>query len=85
MGEFKRGEHANWDPDQKIQICKSREAMLAKVDKESEEEKDESTPMVESSRHVEPELMTVEKSMAKRKSRKLGPKSLLNHWRVRKI
>ena len=30
MGEFKRGEHANWDLDQEIQTWEKRKAVLAK-------------------------------------------------------
>ena len=42
MREFKRGKHANWDPDQEIHTWKDREAVLAKGDgEESDKEEDE--------------------------------------------
>ena len=74
MENFKKGEHANLDPNQEIQTWKNREAMLAKGDKESEEKEDESTPMVESPRHVEPEIATTEKSTAEKEVGEVGPK-----------
>ena len=53
MGEFKRGEHANWDLDQEIQTWKNREVGLAKGDEAFDEEEDESTPMAESPKQAE--------------------------------
>ena len=34
MGEFKRGEHASWDPNQEIQTWEKRASMLAKGEEE---------------------------------------------------
>ena len=55
MGEFKRGEHANWDLDQEIQTWEKRKAVLAKWDEESEKEEDEDkpTPVAESPKQTE--------------------------------
>ena len=54
MGEFKRGEHASWDPDQEIQTWEKRVAVLAKGDEEESDEKDdESTLIVESPKQIE--------------------------------
>ena len=44
MEEFKKGEHASWDPDQEIQTWKKREAVLARGDYESKDEEDEGEP-----------------------------------------
>ena len=61
MGEFKRDEHAKWDPDQEIQTWKDREAVLAKGDEEeSDEEEDESTPMAGSPKQAKREARTEE-------------------------
>ena len=62
MGEFKRGEHSSWDPDEEIEIWRKREAVLARVESTSDGEasEDEGAPVVESPKqHVEevvPEL-----------------------------
>ena len=39
--EFKRGEHASWDPDQEIETWKKREAVLAAGEDESDAEEEE--------------------------------------------
>ena len=44
MEEFKRGEHAGWDPDQEIETWRKREAVLAAGEDESDAEEDEETP-----------------------------------------
>ncbi|KAL5574014.1 hypothetical protein UlMin_023611 [Ulmus minor] len=64
MEEFKRGEHASWDPDQEIETWKKREAMLAAGEDESDAEEEEEAPAVGSPKtqetvanpeHVEPD------------------------------
>ena len=47
MEEFKRGEHASWDPDQEIETWKKREAVLAAGEDASDaEEEEEEAPSV---------------------------------------
>ena len=68
MGEFKRGEHATWDPDQEIQTWEKRAAALAKGDEQFEEKKEDESSLVagspmhvelgDSSKQVEPEAGT---------------------------
>ena len=41
MEEFKKGEHASWDPDQEIWTWKKRDAVLARGGDESREEDEE--------------------------------------------
>ncbi|KAL5580801.1 hypothetical protein UlMin_013243 [Ulmus minor] len=41
MEEYKRGEHASWDPDQEIETWKKREAVLAAGEDASDEEDEE--------------------------------------------
>ena len=54
LGEFKRGEHASWDPNQEIKTWEKREVVLAKgEEEESNEEEDESTPVAESPKQIE--------------------------------
>ena len=50
MGEYKRGEHSSWDPDEEIETWKKREAVLAAGDDASdgEAEEEEVAPAVES-------------------------------------
>ena len=49
MGEFKRGEHSSWDPDEEIETWRKREAVLAGLEVASDEEDDEEeAPVVES-------------------------------------
>ena len=43
MGEFKRGEHSNWDPDEEIRMWDKREAVLAGGEALKDEE-DEDEP-----------------------------------------
>ena len=40
MEEYKKGEHASWDPDQEIQMWKKRKAVLA-VGEDATDEEDE--------------------------------------------
>ena len=48
MGEFKRGEHSNWDSDEEIRTWDKRAAMLAGgVASEDEEDEDEPAPVAE--------------------------------------
>ena len=54
MEEFKRGEHASWDPDQEIETWKKREAMLAAgEDASNAEEEEEEAPTVGSPKSQE--------------------------------
>ena len=55
MGEFKRGEHSSWDPDEEIEIWRKREAVLAGVESASDGEasEDEGAPVVESPKQQE--------------------------------
>ena len=54
MGEFKRGEHSSWDPDEEIETWRKREAVLAGLDAASDEEDDEEeAPVVESPKQQE--------------------------------
>ncbi|KAL5583527.1 hypothetical protein UlMin_015969 [Ulmus minor] len=41
MEEFKRGEHASWDPDQEIETWRKREAVLAAGEDESDADEEE--------------------------------------------
>ena len=41
MEEYKKGEHASWDPDQEIETWKKREAVLAAGEDASDEEDEE--------------------------------------------
>ena len=53
--EYKKGEHASWDPDQEIQTWKKREVVLAggNVESEDKEDKDEPTLVVGSPNQTE--------------------------------
>ena len=54
MGEFKRGEHSSWDPDEEIETWRKREAVLAGLEVASDEEDDEEeAPVVESPKQQE--------------------------------
>ena len=55
MGEFKRGEHSSWDPDEEIETWRKREVVLAGVESASDGEasEDEGTPVVESPKQQE--------------------------------
>ena len=54
MGEYKRGEHSSWDPDEEIETWKKREVVLAGGEAASdEEEDDEGAPAVESPKQKE--------------------------------
>ena len=64
MEEFKRGEHASWDPDQEIETWKKREAVLATGKDESDADEEEEAPAAGSPKtqetvtdpeHVEPD------------------------------
>ena len=59
MGEFKRGEHSSWDPDEEIEIYRKREAVLAGVESASDGEasEDEGAPVVESPKRQEEEVV----------------------------
>ena len=50
MGEFKRGEHSSWDPDEEIETWRKREAVLAGGEPgfDGEASDDEGAPAVES-------------------------------------
>ena len=49
MEEFKKGEHASWDPNHEIWMWKKREAMLTGGGNEfGEEDEEESTPVATS-------------------------------------
>ena len=41
MEEFKKGEHASWDPDQEIETWRKREAVLAAGEDESDADEEE--------------------------------------------
>ena len=41
MEEYKKGEHASWDPDQEIEMWKKRKAVLAAREDASDKEEDE--------------------------------------------
>ena len=57
MGEFKRGEHSSWDPDEEIETWTKREAVLAGGEAASdEEEDDEGAPAVESPKQKEDDV-----------------------------
>ena len=48
MGEFKRGEHSNWDPNEEIWMWDKRVAVLAGGEaSEDEEDEDELAPVAE--------------------------------------
>ena len=55
MEEYKKGEHASWDPDQEIETWKKREAVLAVGEDTSDKEEDEEewAPAVGSPKPVE--------------------------------
>ena len=58
MGEFKRGEHSNWDPDEEIETWRKREAVLAGLEVASDEEDDEEEALVvESPKQQEVEVV----------------------------
>ena len=59
MGEFKRGEHSSWDPDEEIETWRKREAVLAGVESASDGEasEDEGAPVVESPKQQEEEVV----------------------------
>ena len=58
MGEFKRGEHSSWDPDEEIETWRKREAVLAGAESASDGEasEDEGAPAVESPKQQEAEV-----------------------------
>jgi chromosome segregation ATPase len=65
MEEFKKGEHADWDPDQEIETWRKREAVLAAGEDESDAEGEDEAPAVGSPgtqeavadpEHVEPDV-----------------------------
>ena len=54
MGEFKRGEHSNWDPDEEIRTWEKRAAVLAGGEAlEDEDEEEEQAPVAEDSKQAE--------------------------------
>ena len=59
MGEFKRGEHSSWDPDEEIETWKKREAVLAGVESasEGEDSDEEEAPVVESPKQQEGDVI----------------------------
>ena len=58
MGEFKRGEHSSWDPDEEIETWRKREAVLAGLEVASDEEDDEEEALVvESPKQQEVEVV----------------------------
>ena len=59
MGEFKRGEHSSWDPDEEIETWRKREAMLAGLEAASDEEDDdEEAPVVQSPKQQEGDVVS---------------------------
>ena len=44
MGEFKRGEHSNWDLDEEIQTWDKRAAVLAGGEASEDEDEEEAAP-----------------------------------------
>ena len=59
MGEFKRGEHSSWDPDEEIETWRKREAVLAGAESASDGEasEEEGAPAVESPEQQEAEVV----------------------------
>ena len=58
MGEFKRGEHSSWDPDEEIETWRKREAVLAGGEVVSEEEEDdEGASVIESPKQKEDDVV----------------------------
>ena len=59
MGEFKRGEHSSWDPDEEIETWRKREAVLAGGESASDGEAsdDEEAPAVESPKRKEDDVI----------------------------
>ena len=59
MGEFKRGEHSSWDPDEEIETWRKREAVLAGAESASDAEasEEEGSPAVESPKQQEVEVV----------------------------
>ena len=54
MEEYKKGEHASWDPDQEIETWKKKEAVLAAgEDASNEEDEEEAAPAVGSTKSQE--------------------------------
>ena len=54
MGEFKRGEHSSWDPDEEIQTWDKRAAVLASGEaSEDEDEEEEQALVVEDPKQTE--------------------------------
>ena len=54
MGEFKRGEHSNWDPDEEIWTWDKRAAVLAGGEaSEDDEDEDKLAPTAESPKRME--------------------------------
>ena len=60
MGEFKRGEHSSWDPDEEIETWRKREAVLAGGEPASDGEAsdDEGAPAVESPKQKEVDVVS---------------------------
>ena len=56
MGEFKRGEHSNWDPDEEIWTWDKRAAMLAGGEVSKDEDEEEMAPAVGSPKPKEMEV-----------------------------
>ena len=46
MGEFKRGEHSSWDPDEEIQLWEKRVALLAGGEASEDEDEEDEAPAV---------------------------------------
>ena len=55
MGEFKRGEHSSWDPDQEIQTWDKRAAVLAGGEVSEDEEEEVSTLVLGSPKEKDPQ------------------------------
>ena len=54
MGEFKRGEHSSWDPDEEIRTWDKKAAMLAGGEaSEDEDDEDELAPVAEGPEQAE--------------------------------
>ena len=54
MGEFNRGEHSSWDPDEEIRTWDKRAAVLVGAEaSEDEEDKDEPAPVAEGPEQAE--------------------------------
>lgn len=57
MGEFKRGEHSSWDPDEEIETWRKREAVLAGAESAFEDSEDEGAPAGGSLKQPEVEVV----------------------------